>query len=53
MRELQNVFVDWISLVSKNETPAVAEAENKFALIKTKQKDFKLEYSIILKNLNK
>ena len=36
-RNLENVFVTWISLVTKNETPAVEQAENKFALFKTKK----------------
>lgn len=35
MREIKNVFVNWISLVSKKETPAVEQAESKFALFKT------------------
>lgn len=39
MREIKNVFVNGISLVSKKETPAVEQAENKFALFKTKQKE--------------
>jgi hypothetical protein len=38
-RDIKNVFVDWISLVSKNNTPAVEQAENKFALFKTVKKD--------------
>ncbi len=36
-RKIKNVFVNGISLVSKNNTPAVAEAENRFALFKTKE----------------
>jgi hypothetical protein len=32
-RDIKNVFVDGISLVSKNNTPAVEQAENKFAFI--------------------
>lgn len=42
-RDIKNVFVDGISLVSKNNTPAVEQAENKFALFKTVKKDFKKE----------
>lgn len=38
-RDIKNVFVDWISLVSKNNTPSVEQAENKFALFKTVKKD--------------
>lgn len=38
MRDLTNVFLNWISLVSKNKTPAVEQAENKFALLKTVRK---------------
>ena len=37
-RIIENVFLNWISLVSKNETPAVKQAENKFALLKTIKK---------------
>ena len=42
-RNIWNVFVDGISLVSKNNTPAVEQAENKFALFKTVKKDLKKE----------
>lgn len=42
-RDIKNVFVDWISLVSKNNTPAAEQAENKFALFKTVKKDLKKE----------
>lgn len=38
MREIKDVFVNWISLVTKNETPAVEQAENRFALFKTKKR---------------
>ena len=38
-RNIWNVFVDGISLVSKDNTPAVEQAENKFALFKTVKKD--------------
>lgn len=51
-REIKNVFVQGISLVSKNESPAVEQAENKFALFKTK-KDHKKELNKIRHNLNK
>lgn len=37
-RNIWNVFVDGISLVSKDNTPAVEQAENKFALFKTVKK---------------
>lgn len=51
-RDIKNVFVDGISLVSKNNTPAVEQAENKFALFKTVKKDLKKEkLEKILKNL--
>lgn len=40
MRKIKNVFVNGISLVSKNETPAVEQAESGFALFKIKEKDF-------------
>lgn len=53
MREISNVFVNGISLVSKNETPAVEQAENKFALFKTKQKDYKDDLKKIRQDLNK
>lgn len=52
-REIKNVFVNGISLVSKAETPAVEQAENKFALFKTKQKDYKEDLKKIRSNLNK
>lgn len=35
MRNIKNVFVNGISLVSKYEAPAVEQAENRFALFKT------------------
>ena len=38
-RNIWNVFVDGISLVSKDNTPAVEQAENKFALFKTVKKN--------------
>jgi hypothetical protein len=38
-RIIENVFLNGISLVSKNETPAVEQAENKFALLKTVKKN--------------
>lgn len=51
-RDIKNVFVDGISLVSKNNTPAVEQAENKFALFKTVKKDLnKQKLEKILKNL--
>lgn len=52
MREIKNVFVNWISLVSKKETPAVEQAENKFALFKTFNKE-KIDLSDIKINLEK
>lgn len=52
-RKLKNVFVNWISLVSKNEAPAVEQAENKFALFKTVQKTQAEELKKIQANLNK
>lgn len=51
MREIKNVFVDWISLVSKNEAPAVEQAENKFALFKSKENLNKKDLEEIKKNL--
>ena len=53
MREIKNVFVDWISLVSKNEAPAVEQAENKFALFKSKENLNKKDLEEIKKNLEK
>ena len=56
MKEIKNVIVEWISLVSKNETPAVEQAENKFALFKTKKKDnslSKLKLDVLKMSLNK
>ena len=51
-RNIWNVFVDGISLVSKDNTPAVEQAENKFALFKTVKKDKnKEELNKILSNL--
>jgi len=38
-RDIKNVFVDGISLVTKDNTPAVEQAENKFALFKTVKKN--------------
>lgn len=62
MRVIKNVFVNGISLVSKNETPAVKQAENKFSLFKTKQNDnlyneiqknlYSYEFKEIQKNIN-
>ena len=37
-REIGNVIVEGISLVSKDYTPAVAKAETRFALFKAKPK---------------
>ena len=52
-RIIENVFVDWISLVSKDNTPAVTQAENKFALFKTVKKDKNKEkLEKILQNLS-
>jgi len=52
MRKIENVFVDWISLVSKEHTPAVEQAESKFALFKTiKVNKNKERLNKILKNL--
>ena len=51
MREIKNVFVDGISLVSKNEAPAVEQAENKFALFKSKKNLEKKDLEEIKKNL--
>lgn len=51
MREIKNVFVNWISLVSKNNTPAVEQAENIFALFKTVEKD--KDYSEKIKEIQK
>lgn len=53
MRNIKNVFVNGISLVSKNEAPAVEQAENKFALFKVRQKDYTSEILEIKKNINK
>lgn len=51
-RDIKNVFVDGISLVSKNNTPAVEQAENKFALFKTVKRNLNKEkLEKILKNL--
>ena len=51
-RSIWNVFVDGISLVSKDNTPAVEQAENKFALFKTVKKDKNIDkLDKILKNL--
>mgnify|MGYP000530687435 CR=1 FL=1 len=52
-REIKNVFVQGISLVSKNESPAVEQAENKFALFKTVKKDNSEQLKKIKSNLNK
>lgn len=53
MRDLTNVFLNWISLVSKSETPAVEQAENKFSLFKTVQKqDDLLEIKLNLEKAN-
>lgn len=52
MRNLKDVFVDWISLVSKNEMPAVEQAESKFALFKTVSSP-KNSVTEIVVNLNK
>jgi len=34
MREIKNVFVEWIALVSKKNKPAVEKAETKYAIFK-------------------
>lgn len=52
-RNLKDVFVNGISLVSKNETPAVEQAESKFALFKTVKKNHNEELKKIRSNLNK
>ena len=38
-RQVSNITVEWISLVSKSNTPAVEQAENTFALFKTMKKN--------------
>lgn len=53
MRNIKDVFVNWISLVSKNETPAVEQAENKFALFKTIKKNNSEDLKKIKSNLIK
>jgi len=51
-RDIKNVFVDGISLVTKDNTPAVEQAENKFALFKTVKKNKNKEkLNKILSNL--
>ena len=51
-RDIKNVFVDGISLVTKDNTPAVEQAENKFALFKTVKKNKNQErLNKILSNL--
>ncbi|MCP4523983.1 MAG: hypothetical protein GY828_07240 [Candidatus Gracilibacteria bacterium] len=53
-RDIKNVFVDGISLVRKNNTPAVEQAENKFALFKTVKKNKNQErLNKILSNLKR
>lgn len=52
MRIIKNVFVNGISLVTKWKAPAVEQAENKFALFKTK-KDFSSDFLEIRKNFLK
>jgi hypothetical protein len=37
MRVVKNIFVNGISLVTKDKAPAVEQAENKFALFKVKE----------------
>lgn len=60
MRNIKNVFVNGISLVSKYESPAVEQAENRFALFKTVKKEdnenkenLNKKIDEILKNLQK
>lgn len=60
MRNIKNVFVNGISLVSKYEAPAVEQAENRFALFKNVKKEENKNKEIlnkkideILKNLQK
>lgn len=57
MREIKNVFVNGISLVSKDKQPAVEQAENRFALFKVKntENDEKLKKDIsdIRENIEK
>ena len=44
MREIKNVFVDGIALVSKKNKPAVEKAESKFAIFKTvSKKDYEIQ----------
>ena len=51
-RDIKNVFVDGISLVTKDNTPAVEQAENKIALFKTVKKNKNKEkLNKILSNL--
>ena len=51
-RDIKNVFVYGISLVTKDNTPAVEQAENKFALFKTVKKNKNKEkLNKILSNL--
>ena len=53
-RDIKNVFVDGISLVTKDNTPAVEQAENKFALFKTVKKNKNQErLNKILSNLHR
>jgi hypothetical protein len=53
MRDIKNVFVNWISLVTKNETPAVEQAWISFALFKTKERKKMNELRKIKLNLCK
>ena len=51
-RDIKNVFVDGISLVTKDNIPALEQAENKIALFKTVKKNKNKEkLNKILSNL--
>lgn len=52
MRNIKNVFVNGISLVSKNETPAVEQAENRFALFKNVKKEENKDKEILTKKID-
>lgn len=52
MRNIKNVFVNGISLVSKNEAPAVEQAENRFALFKNVKKEENKDKEILTKKID-
>lgn len=52
MRNIKNVFVNGISLVSKNEAPAVEQAENRFALFKNVKKEENKNKEILTKKID-